>query len=228
MGYLKEKKQRTVYRLTLVKAWNVSEVADYSRLIARGQPTFVEIKGVTFCGKSDASNLTMNNVPFHFEVVRFGQKLCEYLSSDYEIACEHAHSCCILIARKELKINGNWYTHIDYDKFFELLQEKKEFGFKDYMKQTPKWAVIGAEEQGFNPKETKFVKDRNKNKTKEQKKRKNDILQQKIDKAKKEIEEDKKQQNKVLLAKDNPYLIEKEKTNKKETCNDCTCGAQND
>eukprot|EP01084_Bolivina_argentea_P167715 291011_1 len=60
LDYLKHKRQRTVYRLTLVKAWNVGDVADYARLIARGLPTFIEVKGVTFCGKSDGSNLTMD------------------------------------------------------------------------------------------------------------------------------------------------------------------------
>ncbi len=42
LDYLKYKKQRTVYRLTLVKDWNVNEID--SRLIARGLLTFVEIK----------------------------------------------------------------------------------------------------------------------------------------------------------------------------------------
>ena len=53
MDALKIKKQRTVYRLTLVKTWNMQEVADYAALVARGMPSFIEIKGVTFCGKSD-------------------------------------------------------------------------------------------------------------------------------------------------------------------------------
>ncbi|XP_034025486.1 LOW QUALITY PROTEIN: S-adenosyl-L-methionine-dependent tRNA 4-demethylwyosine synthase TYW1-like [Thalassophryne amazonica] len=41
---LGEKRQRTVYRLTLVKAWNVEELQSYSELIALGQPDFVEVK----------------------------------------------------------------------------------------------------------------------------------------------------------------------------------------
>lgn len=36
--------QRTVYRLTLVKAWNVDELKAYSDLIALGQPDFIEVK----------------------------------------------------------------------------------------------------------------------------------------------------------------------------------------
>lgn len=33
-----------------------------------GEPDLIEIKGVTFCGKSDASSLRMENVPWHHEV----------------------------------------------------------------------------------------------------------------------------------------------------------------
>lgn len=196
----------------LVKNFNVSDIADYSRLIARGLPTFIEVKGVTFCGKSDGSNLTMDNVPFHFEVVRFCEKLCEYLSSDYEIACEHAHSCCVLIAKKDLKVNGVWHTHIDYDRFFELLRSGVEFGYSDYMAPTPKWAVVGAEEQGFNPQETKFKKKRGGNRE-----LKNARLQEKIDRAKHEIESERNSCSKVT-DDENPYLLEK-----KENCSDCSC-----
>lgn len=42
---LKNKKQRTVYRLTLVKGWNTEEVLNYAALLDLGQPDFVEIKG---------------------------------------------------------------------------------------------------------------------------------------------------------------------------------------
>ena len=33
-----------MYRLTLVKAWNVEEMLSYSELIAIGQPDFIEVK----------------------------------------------------------------------------------------------------------------------------------------------------------------------------------------
>lgn len=47
---LKDKQQRTVYRLTLVKGWNTEDVDAYSSLFGIGNPDFVEIKGVTYCG----------------------------------------------------------------------------------------------------------------------------------------------------------------------------------
>ncbi|NXE15663.1 TYW1 synthase, partial [Lophotis ruficrista] len=99
---LSEKQQRTVYRLTLVKAWNVDELKAYADLIALGKPDFIEVKGVTYCGESSASNLTMANVPWHEEVVHFVQELAG-LIPDYEIACEHEHSNCLLIAHKKVR-----------------------------------------------------------------------------------------------------------------------------
>ncbi|KFP21083.1 tRNA wybutosine-synthesizing protein 1, partial [Egretta garzetta] len=100
---LSEKQQRTVYRLTLVKAWNVDELKAYADLISLGKPDFIEVKGVTYCGESSASNLTMANVPWHEEVVRFVQELADHIP-DYEIACEHEHSNCLLIAHKKVRL----------------------------------------------------------------------------------------------------------------------------
>jgi len=160
MDALKIKQQRTVYRLTLVKTWNMQELADYAALVARGMPSFIEIKGVTFCGKSDGYAMEMGNVPWHEEVRHFCQKLASYLSDDYELACEHKHSCCVLLARKEYKVNGKWHTWIDFDKFSELLRKGEPFNEFDYMAQTPDWAVWGAEEAGFNPEHTWVRKER--------------------------------------------------------------------
>lgn len=47
---LRDKQQRTVYRLTLVKGWNTEDVDAYFNLFSIGSPDFVEIKGVTYCG----------------------------------------------------------------------------------------------------------------------------------------------------------------------------------
>jgi wyosine [tRNA(Phe)-imidazoG37] synthetase (radical SAM superfamily) len=55
LSLLKHRRQRTVYRLTLVKGWNMSEAGGYADLVALGAPDFIEIKGVTYCGSSGAS-----------------------------------------------------------------------------------------------------------------------------------------------------------------------------
>uniref|UniRef100_A0A673K691 S-adenosyl-L-methionine-dependent tRNA 4-demethylwyosine synthase TYW1 n=1 Tax=Sinocyclocheilus rhinocerous TaxID=307959 RepID=A0A673K691_9TELE len=166
---LGEKQQRTVYRLTLVKAWNVDELKAYSDLIALGQPDFIEVKGVTYCGESSASSLTMANVPWHEEVVYFVQQLANLLP-DYEIACEHEHSNCLLLAHHKFKVDREWWTWIDYERFQELIQEYEEsggtksFSAMDYMAKTPSWAIFGARERGFDPSDTRFQR---KNKTKD-------------------------------------------------------------
>lgn len=103
---LAAKQQRTVYRLTLVKAWNVDELQAYAQLVFLGNPDFIEVKGVTYCGESSASSLTMAHVPWHEEVVQFVRELVD-LIPDYEIACEHEHSNCLLIAHKSLKLVVN-------------------------------------------------------------------------------------------------------------------------
>uniref|UniRef100_A0ABI7XJH8 Radical SAM core domain-containing protein n=1 Tax=Felis catus TaxID=9685 RepID=A0ABI7XJH8_FELCA len=100
---LAAKQQRTVYRLTLVKAWNVDELQAYAELVSLGNPDFIEVKGVTYCGESSASSLTMANVPWHEEVVHFVRELVA-LIPNYEIACEHEHSNCLLIAHTRVKI----------------------------------------------------------------------------------------------------------------------------
>ncbi|NWZ15061.1 TYW1 synthase, partial [Agelaius phoeniceus] len=102
---LAEKQQRTVYRLTLVKAWNVDELKAYADLISLGKPDFIEVKGVTYCGESSASSLTMANVPWHGEVLSFVQELARLLP-DYGIACEHEHSNCLLLAHCKVSLSG--------------------------------------------------------------------------------------------------------------------------
>ena len=61
-------------------------------------------QGVTYCGESKASTLTMENVPWHREVVSFVQKLVDRLP-DYDIASEHEHSNCVLVAHKKVAVN---------------------------------------------------------------------------------------------------------------------------
>jgi tRNA wybutosine-synthesizing protein 1 len=110
---------------------------------------------VTFCGKSDASNLNMTNTPWHHEVVELTQTLKREIDKlrakrvagggssamdvppEYDIACEHRHSCSVLLARvDQFSVTDpatgarRWRTWIDYDKFQEL---------------------FGSEEEGFDP-----------------------------------------------------------------------------
>ncbi|KAG5983372.1 hypothetical protein E4U55_000110 [Claviceps digitariae] len=163
LDILREKRfrHRTVFRLTLVKGFNVEDEAEgYAQLVERGLPCFVEVKGVTYCGTSTSSNagLSMSNVPFYWEVCDFVKALEKRLKDkglQYGIAAEHAHSCCILLASERFLVNGKWHTHIDYAKFFELLEERGPDGDwtpEDYMGEpTPEWALWG--NGGFDPRD---------------------------------------------------------------------------
>ncbi len=180
---LKRKGQRTVARLTVVKGWNSDDIGGYARLIALGHCSLVEVKGVTFCGKSDASNLNMTNTPWHHEVVEFSRLLLEEMRAvraeggedplpEYDLACEHKHSCSVLLARVDQFATTDpddpggrrkWRTWIDYDKF-QLLAARRAsdprlvFGVGDYAADTPSWAVFGADEEGFDPTDNRHRK----------------------------------------------------------------------
>ena len=158
LDILREKRyrMRTVFRLTLVKGFNIDEeVEGYADLVARGLPCFVEIKGVTYCGTSSSSSagLTMQNVPFYDEITTFVEAMntaLERRGLEYGIAAEHAHSCCVLIASNRFYVDGKWHTLIDYEKFFACLESGKEFSPEEYMgPPTPKWATWG--KGGFDP-----------------------------------------------------------------------------
>lgn len=165
LDIMKERRfrQRTVFRLTLVKGFNIDdEVAGYADLVEKALPCFVEIKGVTYCGTSTSSNagLSMANVPFYAEICEFVTALdCELKRRglDYGIAAEHAHSCCILMGSERFRVNGKWRTLINYDRFFELLEERGpdgQFSPEDYMGgETPEWATWG--NGGFDPRDTR-------------------------------------------------------------------------
>jgi len=159
--------QRTVFRLTLVKGFNIEDEAEgYADLVERGLPCFIEVKGVTYCGTTTAAGagLTMQNVPFYEEVCAFVEALNKALARrglQYGIAAEHAHSCCILLASKRFYKPGRdghdkWHTQIDYARFFELLESGKDFGPEDYCEETPEWAVWG--KGGFDPRDERAPK----------------------------------------------------------------------
>ena len=57
----------------------------------------------------------MDNVPWHEEVIDFVEQL-SYRLPDYDIACEHEHSNCLMLAKKKFCVEGRWHTWIDYDK----------------------------------------------------------------------------------------------------------------
>eukprot|EP01054_Gregarina_sp_Poly1_P002221 Gregarina_sp_Poly_1__2220@NODE_1593_length_3762_cov_126_889310_g1049_i0_p1_GENE_NODE_1593_length_3762_cov_126_889310_g1049_i0NODE_1593_length_3762_cov_126_889310_g1049_i0_p1_ORF_typecomplete_len642_score64_72Wyosine_form/PF08608_12/2_7e20Radical_SAM/PF04055_21/1_9e17Flavodoxin_1/PF00258_25/6_5e13Fer4_14/PF13394_6/0_00057Fer4_12/PF13353_6/1_7e04Fer4_12/PF13353_6/3_4e02Fer4_12/PF13353_6/0_0012DUF2605/PF10792_9/90DUF2605/PF10792_9/14DUF2605/PF10792_9/4_1e03_NODE_1593_length_3762_cov_126_889310_g104 len=161
--FLKERKERTVYRVTLVKHYNDESPASYVELVALGCPDLIELKGVTFAGHSLTSGIRMSNVPTHDEVISFGQRLCQCLQAwrqsvdsefpEYEIALEHEHSCSVLLAQTKFKKHDKWNLWIDFNYFFEW-SKSNETADKDgveYSSEAPFWALFGSREKGFDP-----------------------------------------------------------------------------
>ncbi|KAI7461902.1 hypothetical protein KC357_g8641 [Hortaea werneckii] len=161
---------RTVFRLTLVKGFNIEEEAEgYANLVETARPGFVEVKGVTYCGTSTSkgAGLSMQNVPFYQEVTAFVLALEKALAKrglDYGIGAEHAHSCCILLAdrgrffrvpaaeKDNPAAKRKWHTLIDYPRFFDCLESGKDFAPEDYVgPPTPEWALWG--HGGFDPRD---------------------------------------------------------------------------
>ncbi|KAK7198379.1 Flavodoxin/Radical SAM superfamily/Wyosine base formation [Novymonas esmeraldas] len=200
---LAKKPQRTVFRLTLVNQYNTENIRAYADLVEMGQPDFIEVKGVTYCGTSTSSTLTMKeNVPRHDEVIGFCAALCAEMARrhphhrtpqmdacdevgsgnddgeeeeneddgvivipveerhrPYHIACEHEHSCCVLIALDKFFFDGHWHTWIDYDRFYTLVESGRvDFTSLDYAARTPTWATRNSKERGFDPAQTRIVR----------------------------------------------------------------------
>ena len=68
-------KTRTVYRITLIKGLNDCDLEGYARLIDKGDPAFIEIKGYMHVGGS-MQFLKEDNMPTFEEVKAFAKELC--------------------------------------------------------------------------------------------------------------------------------------------------------
>nr|CEL70171.1 TPA: tRNA wybutosine-synthesizing protein [Neospora caninum Liverpool] len=228
---LREKRERTVLRMTLIKSVNDDDLEGYARLVELGQPNFIEIKGVTFAGHSPQFNLTLSHTPHMQETVEFSQRLlkvlnargagtarveqsesCEDVAPMYRLASIHEHTNAVLLADARLfllpanaqagiapnressslspsersgrsdgsgedsagmELQNNllardggrgssgpgglqesreslqWYTHIDFEKFFALSTEERHA--QNYRKATPSWALPDSPLRGFDP-----------------------------------------------------------------------------
>ena len=96
-------------------------ICSYAKLVSLGKPDLIEVKGVTYCGTSKASKLTMENVPWHEEVIYFVKKLVERLP-DYDISCEHEHSNCLLITHKKVS-KGSLVSESAFSYFGPILKK---------------------------------------------------------------------------------------------------------
>lgn len=97
LGLMPSFKCRTVIRMTLVKGHNMNQIEDYSKLIEKANPTFIEAKAYMHIGFSNL-RLGFDNMPQLSEVKNFASMLAE--KTGYEIMDEAADSRVVLLSRK--------------------------------------------------------------------------------------------------------------------------------
>jgi len=153
--------QRTVCRMTCLKDKNATPTAceGYAELIKLSDCDFVEVKGATYSTWDKRNTgLSFDNAPWHEDVKAFANRLATYLPG-YAVACEHEHSCAVLLARKDrfLDPTGRWRTWIDFEKFADAAIAGNRLEVTDFNLETPGWALAdeweesGAREAGFSP-----------------------------------------------------------------------------
>ncbi|GJT02162.1 S-adenosyl-L-methionine-dependent tRNA 4-demethylwyosine synthase [Tanacetum coccineum] len=103
----------------------------------------VKIFGFGIDTLSSAPKLTMENVPQHVDIKEFSEALAQKNNGEYEDACEHMHTCCVLLPK--------------VDKFKVDAASGKLFGSNIYMNLTPSSAVYGANEGEFDPDQARLI-----------------------------------------------------------------------
>jgi len=92
------KKTRTVLRLTLIRNMNMQNAEEYSNLIKKSQPRFVEVKGYVAVGFS-RQRLGVKFMPTHDEVKKFAEEISK--CCDYKIIDEKYESRVVLLAEDD-------------------------------------------------------------------------------------------------------------------------------
>ncbi|MDP2749276.1 MAG: 4-demethylwyosine synthase TYW1 [Nanoarchaeota archaeon] len=95
---------RTAIRLTMVKDFNMENPEEYSTLIKKAQPDFVEIKAYMWVGYSRL-RLGIDCMPRHSEIKEFAEKIAN--STGYKITAEKEKSRVVLLVRDDTKTKSN-------------------------------------------------------------------------------------------------------------------------
>ncbi len=91
---------RTVVRHTLVNRWNIGWESEYSELLKKADPDFIEAKGYVFVGDS-RTRMSLENMPSHETVKGFAKKISELTGLD--ILQEKERSRVVLLGEENSK-----------------------------------------------------------------------------------------------------------------------------
>jgi tRNA wybutosine-synthesizing protein 1 len=89
---------RTVNRLTMVAGRNMHDLRGYAKIIAMGEPDFIEVKGYMHLG-SARGRLDRKNAPSHQDIRAFSEKLAAL--TGYYYIDEQVESRVVLLARSK-------------------------------------------------------------------------------------------------------------------------------
>jgi tRNA wybutosine-synthesizing protein 1 len=107
LGLLKNLNCRTVFRINLIKDFNMSEknVREFAGMIKKAKPQFVELKGFMSVGFA-RERIGYDKMPWHEEVLEFAKKLAA--ATGLRILDEHYFSRAVVLGRRkeELKIKS--------------------------------------------------------------------------------------------------------------------------
>jgi len=126
LDLLKTRPYRTCIRLTMLKDENMCDEKGYAELIKRGDPDFIELKSYVWVGASQ-KNYKVHNMPRIEDMEKFMKKLLIEIP-EYEYHRTHIPSRAILLIKKSL----NRKSWINYPKFFDMIEQGKDFGAEDY------------------------------------------------------------------------------------------------
>jgi len=158
MDIFREKAERTVCRLTLLRGVNMGRPQEWADLLRRASPDFIELKAATLAPLFKENGLSTINMPTHQEVREWAEQLVAVLP-EYSLACEHQHSVSVLLASRRFYIDGAWRTWIDFERFADLW-DTEHLSASEYVVPTPSWALYGSPEEGFSPSETRKIRAR--------------------------------------------------------------------
>ena len=93
---LSKLKTRTVIRITLIKNYNMCNEEEYSDLIKKAKPMFIELKAYMHIGFSQY-RLKKENMPSHSEVKEFAKKISKL--TGYKVLDEKENSRVVLLGK---------------------------------------------------------------------------------------------------------------------------------
>ena len=90
---------RTVFRMNLVKDLNMNGVEEYSKLIKKANPMFVEIKAFMSVGFA-RQRIGYDKMPYHKDIIEFSKKILEFLP-EYKFLDDKIESRIVLLGKNK-------------------------------------------------------------------------------------------------------------------------------